>query len=175
MGSDVPCLNLNMLWPVRWGRLVASNLRTATLPRSRFSGFDPHTLSAVGWRRSLNQRFRFRDIRIRRSFRASRFTAILFLFQQKLHAAGSPADALPGGVLDLIAAVAILLPSLACVTELAAETFRSIIQAPAQELFWGGSGLFLQALLSRRFLFDFSDAVSPPNEKKGRKRGPFCS
>ena len=81
--------------------------------------------------------------------------------------------ALPGGVLDLIVAIAVPLSPLAGVPELAPEPFGSIIQPPAQKLLGGGHSPLLQTLFAGFLLFDFIDFLSPPKREKGPQTRPF--
>ena len=67
--------------------------------------------------------------------------AVLFRFQQFFNAAGSPASPAPGGILDLVAAIAIPLSTLAGVPKLAPEPLGSIVQPTAQKLFRGSLDL----------------------------------
>ena len=66
-----------------------------------------------------------------------------FLFQQSFHAAHGPPHPIGSGVLDPVAAVVAGLPTLCCLTELAPQTLRTVIQTTADKLLRRGLDFFL--------------------------------
>lgn len=78
-----------------------------------------------------------------------------FLFQQLFNAPLSPAAALPGGVLNLVAAVAVPLALLGRVPELAMQTLGAIQKAAPKQFLRCGLDLLLQFCTNRAFFLDF--------------------
>ncbi len=78
-----------------------------------------------------------------------------------------------GRVLDLVAAVSILLALLGGVAELAPQTLCPVLQSPADEGLWRCLDLLLQALLLDWLFSYFFDAFSPPGQEKGPRVRPF--
>ncbi len=78
-----------------------------------------------------------------------------------------------GRVLDLVAAVSILLALLGGVAELAPQTLCPILQPLADERFWRGLDLLLQPLPFDLLFLYFFDAFSPPGQEKGPRVRPF--
>lgn len=74
-----------------------------------------------------------------------------------------------GGVLDLIPSIPILLVPLGGIPELEAQSLRTILQSPVDELLGGRSDLLFQDLSACMLLLDLLDALSPP-VWRGRSR-----
>ena len=97
--------------------------------------------------------FRWKLMRCGRIWRSGRLsllrpaTALFPLFQKRLHAAlGAtfhPPRPTNDGILDLIAAVVIPLPTLGGISELAPQASRSIVQPTADKLLRRGFDFFL--------------------------------
>ena len=162
--------------------LPDSCLRAFTMPSDGLSGLDPHRFFPVsppgrisrGGRRW--RRFSFREIRGWNSLPLRPpVPAAPFLLQQLFDSSRRLTASIPGGVLDLVAAIIIPLASLAGVTELATKALGSIIQPTAQELLGGGRRPLLQALSAGLLLFNFVDSIHllrktgrPPNWQTAR-------
>lgn len=80
-----------------------------------------------------------------------------FLLQQLFNAPLSPAAALPGGVLHLVAAVAVPLALLGGITELAMQSLGAIQKAAPKQFLRRGLGFFFYFLGYRRLFFCFWD------------------
>ncbi len=93
--------------------------------------------------------------------------------QDTVEAASRLLYARGGRVLDLVAAVSILLPVLGGVAELAPQTLCPVLQPLADECFWRGLDLLLQPLLFDLLFLYFFDAFSPPGQEKGPRRRPL--
>ena len=175
------CTRMGYLFRKRMGgRLpsVRGPQRAICSPHSRFPGLDPHVVCVT---------FRLGQVRrsghIRRSFSLRKIgvrnrlccpaSAEPHLFQQLFCFTFCPASPVPGGVLDLVAAIIIPLSSLAGIPELATKPFGSIVQPTAQKLLGGGRRPLLQTLFAGLFLFDFIDFLSPPGREKGPRLRPF--
>lgn len=172
--------------PFRSGTCDVGRLRlSARSPPGAFGplrgclpGLDPHRVcpaSLPGWfGRGFQGQFGFRAVGGGNGVRLQPpAPATCFLLQQIFNDTPCPACPSPGGVLDLIAAIAVSLSPLAGVPELAPEPLGSIIQPPAQKLFGGGRRPLFQTLFAGLFLFDFIDFLSPPGREKGPRLRPF--
>ena len=87
---------------------------------------------------------------------------VRYLLDKLFRAPDRPAGPARGGVLNLIAAVLPLFPSLGSVPQLGAQAVRAVLQAPAGQLLWRRLDALFQLRGSRRLLFDFVDSTSPP-------------
>ena len=83
--------------------------------------------------------------------------ASLFLLQQLLNAAFPPAATLPGGVLHLVATIAVLLALLDSITELTVQSLGAIQKAAPKQFLRRGLGFFFYFLGYRRLFFCFWD------------------
>ncbi len=139
------CMRMGRLFRKRMGKRLPSvsrPQRTVCSPHSRLLGLDPHvvclTFRLGQVRRSgrIRRSFSLRKIGVRNRL-CSPASAEPHLFQQLFCFTFCPASPVPGGVLDLVAAVIVPLSTLAGITELAPKAFCSIIQPTAQKLFRG--------------------------------------
>lgn len=146
--------------------------------RGCFPGLDPHRVCPASlperFGRGFQGQFGFRAIS---SGNGVRFQppdpADHFLLQQIINDAPCPACPSPGGILDLIAAIAVLLSPLAGVPKLSPKPLGSVVHSPAQKLLGVGRRPLLQTLFAGFLLFDFSDFLSPPKREKGPQTRPF--
>ncbi len=155
------CTRMGYLFRKRMGgRLpsVRGPQRAVCSSHSCFPGLDPHVVCLT---------FRLGQVcrsgRIRRSFSLRKIgvrnrlccpaSAEPHLFQQFFCATFCPASPAPGGVLDLVAAIAVLpLSSLAGIPELATKPFGSIVQPTAQKPLRDRRYPLLQTLCAGLFL-----------------------
>ena len=84
-----------------------------------------------------------------------------FLLQQSFHTAPRLICSTGSGILDPVAAVVAGLSALGCLPKLAPQTFRSVIQPTANELFRRSFSFFFQFALYCAFFFDFLDYLPP--------------
>ena len=77
-----------------------------------------------------------------------------------------------GGVLDLIPSIPILLVPLGGIPELEAQSLRTILQSPVDELLGGRFDFLFQALSACMLLLDLLDALSPPVWRGPRRPPP---